>query len=202
MRLRHAVGLILTSVLVRTSPAAEKLPSASQWIPAEVVAEVEVSRPAAVLDFLLNPEWVKTISGLPAYQKATADPKFQQFLGMVRYLEFQLQTDWAGGVRKLIGGGITAAVGPNGEAFLCIDAEDAAMLEKLHQTVLGFAGNEATKKNATGGKAGTEYRGVKVWSSGDGMARALVGNRLVLANRLDALKSALDLRAGVGRSLV
>ena len=32
-------------------------------------------------------------------------------------------------------------------------------------------------------------------------AHALVGNRLLLANRLDVLKAALDLRAGVGRSL-
>jgi carbon monoxide dehydrogenase subunit G len=200
MQWRHVTGLILVFVLGRTLPAAETLPAASQWMPSEVVAEVEVTRPAAVLDFLLDPELVKTIGGLPAYQKATAEPKFQQFLGLVHYLEFQLNTDWAGGVRKLLGGGVTAAVGPKGEALLAIDAADPAMLQKLHQTVLGLAGNDA-KKKATGAIASTEYRGVKLWSSGDGPAHALVDGRFLLANRPDVLKTALDLRAGVGRSL-
>ena len=124
------------------------MPPASQWIPAEAIAEVEVSRPAAVLDFLLTPELVKTVSGLPPYQKATAEPKFQAVPGHGPVPGVSTETDWAGGVRKLIGGGITAAVGPKGEAILCIDAEDAAMLAKLHQTVLGFAGNDAAKKKA------------------------------------------------------
>jgi hypothetical protein len=187
--------------VVGTSPAAETLPAASHWIPAEVVAEVEVSRPAAVLDFLLDPALVEAISGLPAYQKATAEPKFQQFLGVVRYLEYQLHTGWAGGVRKLTGGGVTVAIGPAGEVILGIDAEDAAMLEKLHRIVLTFAGEKAAREPAGGGIASTEYRGVKVWSNGDGGAHALVGNRLLLANRAGMLKAALDLRAGEGRSL-
>src|SRR5208283_4656694 len=93
MRLQHLVGLVLILTLVETSRASETLPAACQWIPAEAIAEVEVSRPDAVLDFLLSPELVKAVSGLPAYQKATAQPQFQQFLGMVRFLEFQLQTD-------------------------------------------------------------------------------------------------------------
>ena len=201
MRSRCALGLLLLGAVVRNAPAAETLPAASQWIPAEAVAEVEVSRPAARLDLVLNPELVKTISGLPAYQKATAEPKFQQFLGVVRYLEYQLHTGWAGGLRKLVGGGITAAVGPKGEAILSIDAQDAAMLEKLHQTVIGIAAHKAPNEDATGGEGATEYRGVKVWSHGDGGAFALLGNRLLLANRLEVLKAALDLRAGEGRSL-
>jgi hypothetical protein len=202
MRLRDALGLTALFILAfsRTLSAAEELPPASQWIPAETVAEVEVARPAAVLDCLLNPELVKTISGLPAYQKAVAEPKVQQFMGLIRYLEFQLQTDWASGLRKLIGGGITAAVGPGGEAILCADAEDTAILEKLHKTILGFGGNE-TKKATGGDGTNPEYRGVKIWSSGGGAARALVGNRLLLANRLDVLKAALDRRAGVGKSI-
>lgn len=206
MRLRPVLGLILMLAVARTSPAAETLPAAGNWIPADAIAVAEVSRPAAVLGLVLDPEMVKTISGLPAYQKATAEPKFQQFLGLVRYLAHQLHTDWAGGVRKLIGGGITAAVGPKGKAILCIDAEDAAMLEKLHQIVLGFANDKAAKRAAgtaaESAKAPSEYRGVKIWSSGDGGARSLVGNRLLLANRWDVLKAALDLRAGVGRSIV
>ena len=146
MRFRLALGLILMLALARTSLAAETLPAASQWIPASAVAEVEVSRPAAVLDFMLNPVLVKTISGLPAYQKATAEPKFKQFLAVVRYLEYQLHTDWTGASEKLLGGGITAAIGPKGEAILAIDAEDAAMLEKLHKIVLGFGANERKKE--------------------------------------------------------
>ena len=56
----------------------------------------------------------------------------------------------------------------------------------------------AKKKKSAGNVTPTEYRGVTVWSSGDGGAHALVGNRLLLANRLDVLKAALDLAPAWG----
>ena len=80
---------------------------------------MEVSRPAAVLDFVLDPELGQdnhadcrpTKRRLPSRSSSSS-------WAWSAFLEYQLQTDWAGGVRKLIGGGITAAVGPKGETLL------------------------------------------------------------------------------------
>ena len=196
MRLRHALFPILLLAAVRILPAAEKLPPASQWIPADAVVEVEVSRPVAVLDVALDPELLKSISGLPAYQKMAADPKFRQFLGLVHYLENQLQTDWADGARKLTGGGVTAAFGPKGEAIVsdrCGRPRHARKAVPDPARLRRQSGCEEVRgrkrgPNIAASRCGPATAWLLPWWTID----------FSLANRLDVLKAALDLRAGTG----
>ncbi|MHC4176229.1 MAG: hypothetical protein ACYSWU_01910, partial [Planctomycetota bacterium] len=134
----------------------------------------------------------------PAYQKAAAQPGFKEFMGVLKYLETMVGSDWKTALRKLTGGGVTFAASPQGTVWLIVDTEDAKMLEQLHEILLNFARDEATKQGEAGRVASREYRGVTGWTFGGGEAHAIVGNRLLWSNNPEGLKAALDLRAKAG----
>jgi len=190
------LALALPALGLRTAVAAEApLAPASQWIPQNAVIVLEVSRPGALLDVALDPKAAEVVGSLPAYQKLEARPGFKQFKGAIDFLQFQLETDWRSGLRKLVGGGVTFAVLPDEQVVLIVDADDAKLLERLHEILLGFARGDAEKQGQPGRVASAEYRGVTGWTFGPKEAHAILGNRLLVANKPEALKAMLDLRA-------
>ncbi len=196
-KLFMALGLVLPALIAQTVAAADGLPPA-KWISQDALLVVEVSQPKALLDVVLDPKTAEAVTSLPAYQRAASQPGFNEFLGVVRYLETTLGTDWRTGLRKLAGGGAALAVSPNDTVLLIIDAEDGEMLGQLHEILLGFAKNEAEKQGQPGRVVSTKYRGVTGWTFGGGEAHAILGSRLLLSNKPEALKAALDLRAKDG----
>ena len=194
---RKLVGAAMAvSVLgFQAARAADEPPPAAHWIPADVVAAVELSRPEALFDLALSPEMAETVADLPAYKTQASQPGFKQFQNVVEYLELQLGSDWQTGVRKLLGGGVTLAVTQDGAVTVIAESEDAKMLAQLHELFLGFAKAEAAKQDDTNRVASRKYKGVTVWTFGGDEAHAIVGNRLLLANKPQALKAMLDLRA-------
>ncbi len=96
---------------------------------------------------------------------------------------------------------MTLAIGPGG-AVLVIDAEDAAMLRQLHETVRSFAKNDEAKRNDPNRVSSTTYKDVTLWALGDNAAYAIVDNRLLVGSRPDALKAVLDRRAASGEQSV
>ncbi len=190
------VALVVACVLGR-QPAvgAEPLPPGSQWTPQNSILAVNVVHPKALLDLALSPQVAETVAAQPFYKRVVEQPKFEQFLQVVRYLEVRLGTDWKTALHKLLDGGIHWSAAPGGESLLIVDAEDAKMLAQLHDVFVEFAKAEAAKQGQPKRVTSADYRGVTGWSFGPGEAHALLGNRLLLANRPELLKAAIDLRA-------
>ena len=199
---RHARSLLrplarvacALSLLATPSVQGDELPPATHWIPPNVIVSLEVSDAAALLDPLLDDELAAAVSALPVYQQATSTPGFQQFRAVVGTVESQIGTDWRSGLRKLLGGGITFAARTDGATLLIVDALDARTLDRLHQAVLAIA--MSATANAGEGKAGPagEIGGLKCWTFGKDEIHAILGRRLIMANRRDILVEALDLR--------
>ncbi len=194
-RLLMVLGLVLPALLSQTAAAAEQLPPASQWIPQEAVAVLELSNPKALLDLASDGKLTEAVTTQPAYQQLASQPGFKQFQAILVYLETRLQCDWKTGLGKLLGGGVTFAACPDGNVLLIVDAEDEKMLRELHEILLGFARNEAAKQGDPDRVVTKEYQGVTGWTFNGDEVHAIVGKRLVLANKPEALKTALDLRA-------
>jgi hypothetical protein len=134
------------------------------------------------------------------YQKQSSSPKFREFLGIVRYLEATLGTDWRTALTKLTGGGITFAICPKETVILIIDAEDEQMLNRLHETFLAIARSEAQKQNRSDTVSSKEYQGITTWTFDGKEAHAIIGKRFVLSNRSEGLEAVLDRRAGTRRA--
>jgi hypothetical protein len=200
-RLPLLLGLFLPSLVVPAASAAEPLQPAIEWVAPDAVAVLEVANPKPLLDLALNPKLAEMVKGLPPYKEAVAQPQFQQFLMLVKYLETKLGGDWQSSLRKLLDGGVTIAAYPNGDAVTIIDAADAKILEQLHEVVLTIAKGEAAKKGQAEGIKSQEYQGVTGWTFGPGEAHAIIGKRLLLTNRPARLKSTVDLRGKPAESI-
>lgn len=192
------LGLALPALVLPTATVAEPLPPASQWISPDAVIALKLPAPKALLDLVLNPKLIEAVTSLPDYEKQVSQPGFQQFQGLIQYLEGRLQTDWKTGLRKLTSGGVTWAISPNRSNLVVVDAEDGRMLEQVHEVFLAIADREAAKRKQPGRAPSEQYQGVTIATLGNGGAHAIVGNRLLLSNRAEAIKAALDLRAKPG----
>ncbi|MEJ2705847.1 MAG: DUF3352 domain-containing protein, partial [Sedimentisphaerales bacterium] len=191
--------LILTfAALTLQTATAQSEPAAIQWIPEDAVISVELSRPRALLDLFASDKAIEFIASLPVYQQQASNPKFTEFLGVVRNLEAMLATDWRTALAKLTGGGVTLAVCPGDTVVLIVDAEDGQMLDQLHEILLKFAKDGAAKQGLPGRVASTQYRDVTVWTFDGKEAHAIIGSRLVMSNRSEGLKAILDRRAEAG----
>jgi hypothetical protein len=189
------LALTLAAFMLQTTTAGQTLPPAIQWIPQDAVIVLEVSEPRALLEVFTNDKATAAITALPLYKEQASKPQFKEFLNIINFIEITLDTDWRTGLAKLTGGGITFAVCPEDTVLLIIDAEDEQMLERLHEFFLNIARSEAEKKGQSNQVASTEYDGVTAWTFNGEEAHAIIGKRLVFANRSEGLKAVLKLRA-------
>jgi hypothetical protein len=193
-RVPASFGLVWPLLLLQTAAAAERLPPANQWIAKDALVVLEVTRPKPLLDLALSDKMTAAITSAPAYQKVAAQPGFQQFRGGVKYMEAALRTDWRTGLHSLVDGGVTLAVYPSGALLVVVDAQSPEMLGQLHEVIVNMSKADAKKKNQPSSIVSEKYRGAILWSFGGGESHAIVGGRLLLSNRADAVKAALDQR--------
>ena len=102
-KLLAAMALALLVLWPVSAHSSEPLPPAASWVPQDAIAAVELSDPKAVLDLVLDPKLVEAVTALPAYEGIAAQPGFQQFQQVVKFLEVSLDTDHETGLRKLVG---------------------------------------------------------------------------------------------------
>ena len=193
------LGLMLTLTLAvfaaQSTMAAQSLPSANQWIPKDAVISLELTQPKALLELLSGEKATAAITALPLYQKQASTPQFKEFLNLINFMEITLDTDWRTGLAKLTGGGITLAICPEDTVLVIIDAEDEDMLQKFHEILLNMARSEAEKQGQPNRVESTQYEDVTAWTFNGKEAHAIIGKRMVFANRPEGLKAVLELRA-------
>jgi len=188
------------AMLARSAVAEEAPPLPSRWIPDDAVIALEVNQAKPVLDLLLDEKTLNAVISLPAYPKVTEQPNVRQLFFGVTILEASLGTDWKTGLRKLFRSG-SVSVHPGGGALLIVEADDAALLNRLQDVLLALVKADAENKGQPGRVMSAEYKGVKAWRFGGQAMHAIVGNRLLLANRQELLQAALDLREKPGKCL-
>jgi hypothetical protein len=197
------LALTLAAFMLQTTMAGQTLPPASRWIPQDAVIVLEVFEPKTLLEVFTNDKATAAVTSLPLYKEQASKPEFKEFLNVINLVEITLDTDWRTGLTKLTGAGITLAVCPDNIVLAIIDAEDEHMLQRLHDFFLNIARAEAEKKGQSNQVASTEYDGVTAWTFDGEEAHAIIGKRLVFANRSEGLKAILKLRAEAkGASLV
>ena len=196
---RLLLGFLLS--VVAAAGAGAQAPPPAQCVPPDALICLQVSRPQALLDLLTGPEMTRAITSRPLYQQQLSNPKFSEFVNVIKYLEATLGTDWRTGLAKLTGGGVTIALCPENTVVAIVDAQDEHMLGRLHEIFLGFARGEAEKQGHPERVASREHRGITTWTFGGEEAHAIVGKRLVLASRREGLETVLGLQAREGKGL-
>ncbi len=173
--------------------AADSRPTVNQWIPADAIVVLEAKQPKSILNVFTNDQMIATIGATTAYQNLMQTDQSRESLAMLRYLEARLGTDWRTGLQKLIGGGVTIAILPEDAVLLAVEAEDAALLEKLHGILLEFVQAEETKQGQPERVKSADYRGMTGWTFGGDEAHVILDGRLLMTNKPDLLKEVIDL---------
>lgn len=184
----------LLLVLGQEIQAAQTPAPPTEWIPPDAVICVELNRPKALLDLLTGEKMTRAVTGQAIYQKQAMNPKFMEMINLIRFLEISLDTSWREGLAQIMGGGITLAVCPNDTVLAIIEAEDEQMLIRAHDLLLTLARSDAQEKGRPDRIASAEYLGVTGWTTDGQEAHALIGKRLLIANKAEGLKTMLELR--------
>jgi hypothetical protein len=201
MPARKTLAVLITLIAAEAGYAAAADVGPAPWdavLPSNAVVAVQVAKPKEALDLLLSPRAVAAVTATSVYENAKSEGKFQELLGVVAYLQLRLGTEWQPGLHKLLDGGIAWAVTPDGGNLLIVDAQDEKLLGQLHGILLEFAKNDATKAGKPDRVTSTDHHGVTIWSLNSDHAHAIVGRRLLLANRAEVLKAALARKGGEG----
>jgi hypothetical protein len=198
---RTRTTLLTAALLLVSAPGqsgiAQRFPTAPE-IPPDAVAVMEFANPAAFLDLVLAPEILDSIAAMESYREFINRPEGKRLEGVVRLLEGRLETGWRPALGKLVAGGVTLALGPGKAAVLVVEAEESAILEKLHAAVLDLVRIGGALEGAPDRVRSREHGGVTLWIFRNGSAYAISGNRLIVANRPAVLEAALDRLAGSG----
>ena len=184
-------ALLVCSQLCAATP---KLGPAS-LVPGNAIIVLQVTKPKELIGHAFDDQVVSLVQALPPYQEAMAKPDTQQALGLVRFFENKYDMKLPELLSTLMGGGITLAVLPGEQHLLVVESEDAKMLSEIHEFFRTIAEGEAAKAGNAGRVKSAEYRGVTGWSFGPNESHAIVGKYLLLADKPEALKAALDLQA-------
>jgi hypothetical protein len=187
------MGVCLAALAGRGAMAAEATGAPTQWIPADAVLAVELFQPKALLAPFGDGKAAAAFAAMPGAGKRKAQPGFEKFMGVVKYLESQLGADWPTALGKMAGGGAAFALRPRQEVVFIADAEDVEMLKQLHE----FLWNAASG-NKSGGASSREVDGATAWSLGPKEAHTIIGKRLVASGGFDGLQSALAFRSKAG----
>ncbi len=171
-----------------------KMVSFDDWIPEQALATLEVSRADKIVELAFDPSFTGEQSFWSQWR-----PSALGWTLFRRQIEKEMGCDYATMWHRLVQDGVTIASGPNNAFIAVAQASDAEFLKKLNNVLVTATRNDAAKKNATNRVVEATHRDVTYWTiSGGTEYHAIIGNRVVLANKLDALKAVLDCQADAG----
>jgi len=171
-----------------------KTVSFDDWIPEQAVAVLEVSRADRIVELAFDPAFTGEQSFWSQWK-----PSALGWTLFRRNLEKEMGCDYPTLWHRLVQDGVTIATGPNQSFVAVAQASDAEFLQKLNNVLVTAVRNDAAKHQATNRVVEAKYRDVTYWTVSAGSAyHAIIGNRVVLANQLPALKAALDCQADAG----
>jgi hypothetical protein len=204
--LRHGpawlTGLLLAGAAL---PArADAPPDPLRLVPAQADLFLQVRQPRRLLE---------RFTSLPAFRQAqqmqvvrefydsTNARRFYQFLA---YLEKRLGADRMELLDRLAGGGAVLAVKVGVDpppVLLVVQGKDERLMREFVKVAEEIVNQELARQENPVRVARSPYRGTEILHVADKAYAARVGSALLLSNKEQALKLALDLNAGAGKGV-
>lgn len=188
----------LSSVLA-VAQAPQK--TGADFLPPSTGIYIEMPRPAAFLDQVIEHPVRDKIEALPQVATFLSGPKYKGFRGIVAYLELQLGHKWDKAFAELAGRGMYFAADPETEgAALLLHAENQAILKKSLTLLIDTVQGEAKKKNQPDPVEEGMYRGIRAVKIGKAYF-ARVGDWMVITGNSSLGQAILDRFLDGGDSL-
>jgi hypothetical protein len=144
------------------------------------------------------------LESVPQYKQFTQSDQFVQFRNVVSHLETKLGTDWRRATSDLTGGGAALAIRPGQPDYvlLVVRSKDVDLLQRANQLLIELVEQDAREKGHESPVKSKDYKGVKAWTLGKDEFHAILGDTLVVSNKQEGIRTALEMRAGDGPSSI
>ncbi|HVA45643.1 MAG TPA: DUF3352 domain-containing protein [Pirellulales bacterium] len=192
MRRRFAL-LLVCLVGLCDSVARGQATDAAKLAPETAVWYAELANPGPLLDFALASKTRKLLENVEGYQKYLRSDQYQQLQAVVGVLETRLGTTWEAAVRDLLGGGVSANFDPATQSgLIAIRSRNPGLLAKLNGTLAELIEADAKMNGRPSPVKSKEYQGFTGWSFGGDAMHVVVDDLLLISNKSEVLKSAID----------
>ena len=188
------VGLFLNhcSSLTWAAEKQSAAKTAADLFPASTIAYAELRQPIALLDLILEHPLRQRVEQFDQARQLLESPQYTQFRAIVTLIEQQIGMKWKDALATLIEGGVSVGFDPKTEGLaVVIRSKNQEGLEKLRDSLLKLARDDAQRKGNQDPIKTVEYRGITAYSA-DNVKFATVGPWLVLVNNDELGKAVLD----------
>lgn len=190
----HALGSILLLLGLAWSPARANADDRTgrDILPATSVVFVEMAKPAEVIRTLTTHPLLGEIAQLESYDKAMEKTDLLGLRLGVGFVELQIGMSWKDALTALTEGGIWASLnGPDVGNVLLVKARDEKTLNRIRDTLLKLARDDAKNKGQPEPFEEADYREKTVYKTKGG-GFATIGPWLVLGDKPELGKAVLD----------
>jgi hypothetical protein len=163
----------------------------------DVVLKVE--KPRALVEAILKHNLAREAQELQIVREFLDSADFRRFFQLVAHFEKELGAPWPELLDKLAGGGAAAGlkIGSENNAplLLAFQGTDEKTVTKFFDLGISVFEEELTRQGAKEKPKRKTYQGVEVVELSKDLQVARVGDALLLSNKGDAMKAALDQNA-------
>ena len=188
--MRVVFAVLFTGLLTTLDSTAKADDTAAALLPSTTLVYAEMKAPQKLLATILDHPLRKQVEALEDVKKALRESQYLQFHAILRVIEGQLGMTWREAVEALAAGGVYVAVDARTQGVaVLIRASDRTKMERVRDTLLKFARDDAQQKGQTAPLKSVEYRGVTAYHAGNARMATLgqwwlVTNQAVLGKQI------------------
>lgn len=192
-------ALPLLALLLAGAARADS-PSPLRLIPDKADFFFHVSRPRLLVELAVNSDLRKRVEALTVVKEQLDSTPARRGRQLLAYFERALGDKWPALLDDLAGGGLVLAgrAGDNQPALLVIQGKDEKRQQKAVEQFFAAVRGELERQESKDRVKVDAYHGLPVWAVGEGFFLGRAGAAVVVSNKREALKAALDLARGKG----
>jgi hypothetical protein len=192
---RPIAGGLVCLALFAVAARADAPPDPLRLVPDHADFFVEVQQPRKLVEAGTSTELFKTVLALPPVREYYDSTSARRFFQLVGYFEKQLGAKWPELLDRLAGGGIVVA-GKFGDdaqpVLLVVQGTDEGLTGKFWTTGLDVIAQELARQESKEKVEKGSYKEVETAHVGKDFHAARVGAALLISNKEEGLKLALD----------
>jgi hypothetical protein len=173
-------------------------------VPAQADVLLKIENPRQLVDTFMALAAFKQALQLEAVREYYDSTNVRRFFQFLAYFEKRLGADRLELLDRLAGGGAVLAIkaGDGAPVLLVVQAKDEKLLRDFVKLAEEVAGQELTRLESKERLEKFSHGGVQGVHLGDKVFVAAAGSALLVSNKEETMKQALDLAAGKGQSVL
>lgn len=197
MRLTRLALGGLACLLLATAARADSPTDPLRLVPSQADFFLEIQQPRRLIEGGLHHELFQAAQALPPVREAYDSTNARRFLQLVAHLEKKLGAPWPELLDRLAGGGIVLAgkfAADPAPALLVIQGKEAELSKRFFDAAREVIEAELVRQESKEKVEKQSYRGAEAVSVGKDFHAAVAGSTILISNKKEALKLALDLK--------